>query len=316
MSSAGSCHPISTRSSRCRASGRTPRERSPPSPSGGRSGRSTRTSGGFSAGSSSVRPACRRQRAAAARRRGRPAGPAGRLDARRDGPRRDGLPAAYDRTARPARPARGAAMRRRQRSPTGRPRHGCPGGAGAVPFDVALAAWPDRRSASRGSGRDLGRARRRDRQPRPRGGRSGAPRARRRGTDRARPGTPRRFVPGCRYRPPDPSTSATLRGRCPQAQPSTPDAAPPLPADDPAIFAMDLRGLRGHWAGPRLPAGHLGRDDDRHRPARPGARDPRGTADGARRDRGRRGRPRARRRRRPVGERPDRHPVRPRQQRR
>src|SRR5437762_13570177 len=26
------------------------------------------------------------------------------------------------------------------------------------------------------------------------------------------------------------------------------DAAPPLPADDPAIFEMDLRGLRRHWA--------------------------------------------------------------------
>ena len=32
------------------------------------------------------------------------------------------------------------------------------------------------------------------------------------------------------------------------AHPSTPDAAPPLPADDPAIFEMDLRGLRRHWA--------------------------------------------------------------------
>jgi NAD(P)H-hydrate epimerase len=32
------------------------------------------------------------------------------------------------------------------------------------------------------------------------------------------------------------------------AQPSTPDAAPPLPADDPPIFEMDLRGLRRHWA--------------------------------------------------------------------
>ncbi len=31
-------------------------------------------------------------------------------------------------------------------------------------------------------------------------------------------------------------------------QPSTPDAAPPLPADDPSIFEMDLRGLRRHWA--------------------------------------------------------------------
>ena len=29
---------------------------------------------------------------------------------------------------------------------------------------------------------------------------------------------------------------------------SSPDAAPPLPADDPAIFEMDLRGLRRHWA--------------------------------------------------------------------
>jgi len=33
------------------------------------------------------------------------------------------------------------------------------------------------------------------------------------------------------------------------AHPETPDAAPPLPADDPAIFEMDLRGLRQHWAG-------------------------------------------------------------------
>jgi len=32
------------------------------------------------------------------------------------------------------------------------------------------------------------------------------------------------------------------------AHPSTPGAAPPLPADDPAIFEMDLRGLRRHWA--------------------------------------------------------------------
>jgi hydroxyethylthiazole kinase-like uncharacterized protein yjeF len=29
---------------------------------------------------------------------------------------------------------------------------------------------------------------------------------------------------------------------------STPDAASPLPADDPSIFEMDLRGLRRHWA--------------------------------------------------------------------
>jgi NAD(P)H-hydrate epimerase len=34
----------------------------------------------------------------------------------------------------------------------------------------------------------------------------------------------------------------------PTAQPSTPGAAPPLPADDPSIFEMDLRGLRGRWA--------------------------------------------------------------------
>jgi hypothetical protein len=33
------------------------------------------------------------------------------------------------------------------------------------------------------------------------------------------------------------------------ARPSTPDAAPPLPADDPSIFTMDLRSLRGHWSG-------------------------------------------------------------------
>jgi NAD(P)H-hydrate epimerase len=32
------------------------------------------------------------------------------------------------------------------------------------------------------------------------------------------------------------------------ARPSTPDAAPLLPADDPSIFEMDLRGLRRHWA--------------------------------------------------------------------
>ena len=32
------------------------------------------------------------------------------------------------------------------------------------------------------------------------------------------------------------------------AHPSTPDAAPPLPADDPSIFEMDLRGLRRHWS--------------------------------------------------------------------
>lgn len=39
------------------------------------------------------------------------------------------------------------------------------------------------------------------------------------------------------------------------AQPSTPDAAPPLPADDPSIFTLDLRGLRRHWsAQAALPA--------------------------------------------------------------
>jgi len=32
------------------------------------------------------------------------------------------------------------------------------------------------------------------------------------------------------------------------ARPSSPDAAPPLPADDPSIFEMDLRGLRRRWA--------------------------------------------------------------------
>ena len=31
-------------------------------------------------------------------------------------------------------------------------------------------------------------------------------------------------------------------------RPSTPDAAPPLPADDPSIFEMDLRALRARWA--------------------------------------------------------------------
>lgn len=32
------------------------------------------------------------------------------------------------------------------------------------------------------------------------------------------------------------------------ARSTSPDAGTPLPADDPAIFTMDLRGLRGHWA--------------------------------------------------------------------
>jgi NAD(P)H-hydrate epimerase len=32
------------------------------------------------------------------------------------------------------------------------------------------------------------------------------------------------------------------------ANSTTPKAAAPLPADDPAIFSMDLRGLRAHWA--------------------------------------------------------------------
>ena len=56
------------------------------------------------------------------------------------------------------------------------------------------------------------------------------------------------------------------------AQRSTPDAAPPLPADDPAIFEMDLRGLRRHWASAGGAPGDLGRDDDRRRPPGPGAR--------------------------------------------
>ena len=63
-------------------------------------------------------------------------------------------------------------------------------------------------------------------------------------------------------------------------------------------------------------AGDLRRGDDRRRPAGPGARRARGTAHGARRDRGRGGGPGARGRPRPVGERPDRRPVRPGQQRR
>jgi len=32
------------------------------------------------------------------------------------------------------------------------------------------------------------------------------------------------------------------------ARPTIPSTAPPLPADDPSIFDMDLRALRGHWA--------------------------------------------------------------------
>jgi ADP-dependent NAD(P)H-hydrate dehydratase / NAD(P)H-hydrate epimerase len=39
------------------------------------------------------------------------------------------------------------------------------------------------------------------------------------------------------------------------ARPSTPDETTPLPADDPSIFAMDLRGLRARWsASAALPA--------------------------------------------------------------
>ena len=62
--------------------------------------------------------------------------------------------------------------------------------------------------------------------------------------------------------------------------------------------------------------GHLGRDDDRRRPPRPGARLPRAQADGTRRDRGGRRGEGARDGPRSLGERPDRHPVRPGQQRR
>ena len=39
--------------------------------------------------------------------------------------------------------------------------------------------------------------------------------------------------------------SAAMPAQCATLDP---DAAPPLPADDPAIFEMDLRGLRRHWA--------------------------------------------------------------------
>lgn len=35
----------------------------------------------------------------------------------------------------------------------------------------------------------------------------------------------------------------------PASVPGTPDRISPLPANDPAIFEMDLRGLRGRWAG-------------------------------------------------------------------
>ena len=61
------------------------------------------------------------------------------------------------------------------------------------------------------------------------------------------------------------------------AHSSIPDAAPPLPADDPAIFEMDLRGLRRHWAAQAALPADLGRGDDRGRPPRPGARDARGS---------------------------------------
>ena len=91
-----------------------------------------------------------------------------------------------------------------------------------------------------------------------------------------------------------------------------PDTAGPLPADDPSIFTLDLRGLRRRWATQAEPLADLGRDDDRHGPAGPGARLPAGAAHGARRNSGRGGRPGARRRRRAMGERPDRDPVRPR----
>ena len=53
---------------------------------------------------------------------------------------------------------------------------------------------------------------------------------------------------------------------------------PPLPADDPAIFELDLRGLRAPLGGPRRPAADLRRGDDGRRPPSPGARRTRSSA--------------------------------------
>ena len=106
------------------------------------------------------------------------------------------------------------------------------------------------------------------------------------------------------------------RAMAPAAQPTTPDAAPPLPADDPSIFEMDLRGLRRHWAAqaglPPISAETMtGADRRAQALGYPELRlmEHAGTAVAAAvralaSDLGR------------WGERPDRRPVRPRQQRR
>ena len=92
---------------------------------------------------------------------------------------------------------------------------------------------------------------------------------------------------GRSFRPRRREASATLRGRCPPLPTHhRPDAAPPLPADDPSIFEMDLRGLRHHWARraalPPISAETMtGADRRAQALGIPG-----GAPDGARRDRG------------------------------
>ena len=58
------------------------------------------------------------------------------------------------------------------------------------------------------------------------------------------------------------------------ARSSSPDAAPPLPADDPAIFEMDLRALRRHWAAQAALPAISAETMTGRRPPGPGARHP------------------------------------------
>ena len=289
-STAARCPRTSPASRRCRASGRTrPGRRGDRVRAAGRRGRHERAPG--------ARPD-RRRRAGGPERRelqrladaAVPARPAGGLDPRAHGRRRDASAGRARRTAPRVRLGRGVGTR----PPAGRgaphrcPRDGAPHvRRRPVPDDhragCAAASW----TASAIAGRRMGRLDRSigphdaDRRshgagPRWRVDRRARRRDRRRTGRRLRDRSPRDGLVDWTARACAVNAltgrSATLRGRCPPPRALRPRAAPPLPADDPSIFELDLRGLRRHWAAAGRAAGHLGRDDDRRRPARPGPR--------------------------------------------
>ena len=318
----------SPRSRRCPASGRTRRGPWRRWPTASRSGRSTSTSGASSVGCVAGSPDGAPGRASmqALADASVPPDRPGRLDPRADGPRRDRVQAPDAALRRVPGSSRGAGAPRpgRRRSPRRpRPRTTSKRAGRPVPGHQPLAARPHPRPPARRPGRVAGsrldgpigehdrrarRGRRRRRWPATASSSSTRPPARRRArgwprADGARPGGTDR-VP--------------LRGHAADLRrPSrrTPSSAPAAGRRSDALRARPARPAHA-LGGPGGAAADRGRGDDRRRPPGADAGRDRGTADGARRHR-RRGRgPGPGRRHRALGDRADRHPVRPGQQRR